>query len=50
MRNPFFFYFKISYANGTSPVTTKQTLKNAVVKEYISTDEYKEIVGEEYTL
>lgn len=48
MNSPLFFYFKVSYANGTSPVTTKETLKNAVVKEYITELEYQEITGEEY--
>jgi hypothetical protein len=48
MNSPLFFYFKTAYANGTSPVTTKDTLKNAVVKGYITSGEYQEITGEEY--
>jgi hypothetical protein len=49
MNSPLFFYFKTSYANGTSPVTTKETIKNAVVKGYITEAEYQEITGESYT-
>lgn len=48
MNSRLYMYFKISYANGTSPVTTKDTLKNAVVKGYITGSEYKEITGEDY--
>jgi hypothetical protein len=48
MNSPLFFYFKTAYANGTSPVTTKDTLKNAVVKGYITEDEYLQITGEAY--
>lgn len=48
MNSPLFFYFKVSYANGTSPVTTKETLKNAVGKIYITEAEFKEITGEDY--
>lgn len=48
-RSAFFIYFKVSYMDGKSPVTTKQTLKNAVGKNYITEEEYKEITGEVYT-
>ena len=50
MNSPLFLYFKTSYANGTSPVTTKETLKNAVNKGYLAQQEYKEITGEEYKI
>lgn len=49
MNNPLFLYFKTSYSNGISPVTTKTTLKKAVVKGYITETEYFEITSEEYT-
>lgn len=49
MNSPLYFYFKTSYANGTSPVTTKETLKNAVTKGYITEIEYQEITGEPFT-
>lgn len=48
MNSPLFFYFKTSYADGASSITTKETIKNAVVKEYLTTDEFKTITGEEY--
>lgn len=48
MNSPLFFYFKTAYADGNSTVTTKETLKNAVVKRYITEAEYKEITGEDY--
>lgn len=49
MNSPLFFYFKVCYAGGTSPVTTMQTLKNAVSKKYITEAEYKDITDEPYT-
>ncbi|MFO1444068.1 XkdX family protein [Bacillus sp. Bva_UNVM-123] len=48
MNSPLFFYFKTAYAIGTSPVTTKDTLKNAVAKGYITEDEYRQITGDTY--
>lgn len=48
MKSPLFMYFKVCYADGTSPITTKQTLINAVGKRYITDGEYREITGEDY--
>lgn len=48
MRSALYFYFKTSYNEGKSNITTKETLKNAVVKRYITEEEYKEITGIDY--
>lgn len=50
MYSPLFFYFKTSYADGNSPVTTKETLRNAVTKGYITEAEYQEITNEPYDM
>jgi len=42
-------YFESSYDDGESKVTTKETLKNAVGKGYLTETEYETITGEAYT-
>lgn len=50
MKSSLFFYFKTSYDNGKSTITTKETLKNAIIKGYITDNEYYEITKEYYAV
>lgn len=48
--SPLYNYFKNAYDDGKSAVTTKDTLKNAATKAYITADEYQLITGEAYVV
>jgi len=48
MKSPLFSYFKVCYSNGTSTITTKETLRNAVTKSYITEPEFEDITGDKY--